>query len=295
MNGLLDQFLDYLHLEKGLTDNTGDAYRRDLEDFLGWLQRQRIHAINDVTRRHIMDYLMALRDLDRAPATIARHLVAVRVFFRFLHQEGLLATNVTDAMDAPHLWKELPDSLSPAEIEALLAAPDLKRPEGQRDKAMLELLYSTGLRVSELVGLTLDDLHPDEQYLRCIGKGRKERVIPYGASARVHLQRYLDEVRPCWNKRPEQRHLFLTRRDEPMSRKTFWALIKRYAARAGIRTGISPHTIRHSFATHLLANEAPLRAIQEMLGHADIATTQIYTHVDSRRLKSVHKQFHPRA
>ena len=295
MNGLLDQFLDHLHLEKGLTANTGDAYRRDLEDFLGWLQRQRIHAINDVTRRHIMDYLMALRDLDRAPATIARHLVAIRVFFRFLHQEGLLGTNVTDAMDAPHLWKELPDSLSPTEIEALLAMPDPKRPEGLRDKAMLELLYSTGLRVSELVGLALDDLHPDEQYLRCIGKGRKERVIPYGASARVHIQRYLDEVRPRWNKRPEQRHLFLTRRDEPMSRKTFWALIKRYAARAGIRTSISPHTIRHSFATHLLANEAPLRAIQEMLGHADIATTQIYTHVDSRRLKSVHKQFHPRA
>ncbi len=295
MNGMLDQFLDFLHLEKGLSPNTGEAYRQDLEDFIGWLQRHHVSALNDVTRRHIMDYLLDLKEKDRAPTTISRHLVAIRVFFRFLQQEGLLSVNITEAMDAPHLWKLLPETLSVAEVEKLLQAPDLRRPEGIRDKAMLDLLYSTGLRVSELVGLTLDDLHMEERYIRCIGKGRKERIVPYGQAAHDSIRRYLDDVRLLWNKVPQQRHLFLTRRDAPMSRKTFWHLIKKYASRAGVRHDISPHTLRHSFASHLLANQAPLRVIQEMLGHADIATTQIYTHVDSSRLRSVHQKFHPRA
>lgn len=295
MNGMLDQFLDYLHLEKGLSPNTGEAYRQDLEDFIGWLQRHRVASLNAVKRNHVMDYLLDLKEKDRAPTTVSRRLVAIRVFFRFLHQEGLLASNITDAMDAPHLWKLLPKTLSVAEVEKLLAAPDLRRPQGLRDKAMLDLLYSTGLRVSELVGLTIDNLHAEERYIRCIGKGNKERIVPYGVAAHESLRRYLDEVRPLWNRRPEQRHLFLTRRDQPLNRKTFWMLVRKYAARAGVKPDISPHTLRHSFATHLLANQAPLRVIQEMLGHADIGTTQIYTHVDSGRLKSVHKQFHPRA
>ena len=295
MNGMLDQFLDYLHLEKGLSPNTGEAYRSDLEDFISWLQRNKVTSLNDVTRRHIMDYLLYLQEQSRAPTTMSRHLVSIRVFFRFLQQEGALSVNITDVMDAPKLWKLLPETLSVTEVEKLLQAPDLKRREGIRDKAMLVLLYSTGLRVSELVGLKVDDLHADERYVRCIGKGRKERVIPYGESAYVSVQRYLDEVRGGWNKNPLQRHLFLSRRDLPLSRKTFWRLIKVYAARAGVNRDISPHTLRHSFASHLLANEAPLRVIQEMLGHADISTTQIYTHVDSSRLKSVHQKFHPRA
>lgn len=292
---MLEQFLDYLRLEKGLTNNTSIAYEQDLNDFISWLQRKKISSLNKVTRRHIMDYLLDLKDKGLAPTTLSRRLVAIRVFFKFLHQEGLLGENITDAMDAPKLWKILPESLSVAEVEKLLLAPDMKKPHGLRDRAMLELLYSTGLRVSELTGLTLDSLHEDAKYLRVMGKGRKERIIPYGQSAEDHIKRYLDEVRPQWNRDPQQRALFITKRDQPLSRKTFWMLIKKYATKAGVKRSISPHTLRHSFASHLLANDAPLRVIQEMLGHADIATTQIYTHVDSGRLKSVHKKFHPRA
>lgn len=295
MNSMLEQFLDFVRLEKSLSANTSEAYRQDLGEFIAWLQIRKINTINKVNRRHIMDFLLDLKDKGRAPTTLSRRLVAIRVFFKFLQQEGLLDVNITEAMDAPRLWKILPETLSVAEVDKLLHAPDLTKPQGIRDKAMLELLYSTGLRVSELVGLKLEDIHADGNYVRCIGKGRKERIIPYGQSARDHLQRYLDEVRPALNKDPQQRGLFLTRRDRPMSRKTFWMLIKKYALIAGINRDISPHTLRHSFASHLLANQAPLRVIQEMLGHADIATTQIYTHVDSGRLRSVHRKFHPRA
>jgi integrase/recombinase XerD len=295
MIGMVENFLDFVRLEKGLSANTAEAYQGDLDDFTGWLRRKHIASLNEVTRRHIMDYLLDLKEKGRAPATLSRHLVAIRVFFRFLQQEGFLGKNITDAMDAPVLWKILPGTLSISEVERLLNAPDLGTPHGIRDKAMLEILYSTGLRVSELVGLTLDNLHADERYVRCTGKGRKERVVPYGQSAHDHLRTYQNEVRPRWNKDPAQRALFITKRDQPMSRKTFWRLIKKYAAQSGISHTISPHTLRHSFASHLLANHAPLRVIQEMLGHADIATTQIYTHVDSGRLKSVHQQFHPRA
>lgn len=295
MNNMLEQFLDFLRLEKGLSPNTGDAYRQDLTEFLAWLQARRVNSINQVTRRHIMDYLLDLREKHRAPTTLSRRLVAIRVFFRFLQQEGLLDVNITEAMDAPKLWKILPETLSVAEVDKLLNAPDLKKLQGIRDKAMLELLYSTGLRVSELVSLKVDDIHFDANYVRCIGKGRKERIVPFGQSARGELKRYLDEVRPVWCRDPQQRGVFLTRRGTPMSRKTFWVLIKKYAGVSGIHRDISPHTLRHSFASHLLANNAPLRVIQEMLGHADIATTQIYTHIDSGRLKSVHQKFHPRA
>ncbi|HMP90959.1 MAG TPA: site-specific tyrosine recombinase XerD [Kiritimatiellia bacterium] len=295
MHTLVEQFLDFIRLEKGLSGNTGSAYHLDLNDFTGWLRGRKINSINQVNRRHIMNYLLDLKEKNMAPTTLSRRLVAIRMFFKFLQQEGLLDSNITDAMDAPKLWKILPATLSVAEVDRLLKAPDLKKPQGIRDKAMLELLYSTGLRVSELVGLKVDDLHADSRYLRCVGKGNKERIIPYGKSAEDYVQRYLNEVRPLWSRNLARRDLFITRRDQAMSRKTFWKLIKKYAVVAGVKHDISPHTLRHSFASHLLANDAPLRVIQEMLGHADIATTQIYTHVDSGRLKSVHKQFHPRA
>jgi integrase/recombinase XerD len=295
MNSMLEKFLDFLALEKGLTRNTSDAYRQDLNGFIQWLQRRRITSLNEVTRRHIMDYLLDQKEKGRSAATLSRRLVAIRVFFRFLQQEGLLGANITDAMDAPKLWKVLPGTLSVEEVDRLLKTPDLKNPRGIRNKAMLELLYSSGLRVSELVTLNLDDLHEDARYIRCMGKGRKERVVPYGSSARMYIDRYLEEVRPLWNRDPRQRVLFITRRDKPVSRKTVWHIIKRYAVQAGVNHEISPHTLRHSFASHLLANQAPLRVIQEMLGHADISTTQIYTHIDSGRLKSIHQKFHPRA
>jgi integrase/recombinase XerD len=295
MNSMLEKFLDFLALEKGLTRNTSDAYRQDLNGFIQWMQRRRITSLNEVTRRHIMDYLLDQKEKGRSAATLSRRLVAIRVFFRFLQQEGLLGANITDAMDAPKLWKVLPGTLSVEEVDRLLKTPDLKNPRGIRNKAMLELLYSSGLRVSELVTLNLDDLHEDARYIRCMGKGRKERVVPYGSSARMYIDRYLEEVRPLWNRDPRQRVLFITRRDKPVSRKTVWHIIKRYAVQAGVNHEISPHTLRHSFASHLLANQAPLRVIQEMLGHADISTTQIYTHIDSGRLKSIHQKFHPRA
>ncbi len=295
MKSMLDQFIDFINLEKGLSPHTAEAYHQDLSDFIAWIQRRGINALAAVTRRHIMDYLLDLREKSRSPATVSRRLVAIRVFFRFMLQEGLLSANVTDAMDAPKLWKILPETLSIEEVDRLLKSPDVRTARGIRDKAMLELLYSSGLRVSELTSLRVDDLHAAEGYLKCLGKGRKERIVPFGSSARAHLARYLDEVRPVWNKDPHQRAVFLTRRDTPVSRKTVWHLIKRYALKAGTGRSISPHTLRHSFASHLLANQAPLRVIQEMLGHADIATTQIYTHVDQSRLKSVHKKFHPRA
>lgn len=295
MNGMLEKFLTFLSLEKGLSANTSVAYEHDLHDFIQWLQRKKISQLGEVTRRHIMDYLLDQREKGRAATTISRRLVAIRVFFRFLQQEGLIGANITDAMDAPRLWKILPETMSVEEVDRLLKSPDLKDPRGVRDKAMLEVLYSSGLRVSELTSLTVDQIHADAKYIRCIGKGRKERVVPYGSSAKAYLQRYLDEVRPLWNKQPSQRAVFISRRDQPLSRKTVWERIKKYARQAGITHDISPHTLRHSFASHLLANQAPLRIIQEMLGHADISTTQIYTHVDNGRLKSVHQKFHPRA
>jgi integrase/recombinase XerD len=295
MKGLIDQFMDYLGLEKGLSPRSIEAYAHDLEHATDWLASHGVSDAQSVTRRHLNEYLLSLRDADLAPATIARRLVALRVFFRFLQQENLLAANVTDAMDSPRLWDVLPGTLSPEQVERLLHAPDPATPRGLRDRAMLELLYSTGLRVSELVGLRLDEIHRDARYLRVVGKGNKERVIPYGLSAETHLLRYLDQVRPAWNRAPGQRAVFLTRRDAPMSRKTFWALIRHYARLAGVEQKVSPHTLRHSFASHLLANHAPLRVIQEMLGHADIGTTQIYTHVDATRLRDVHRTFHPRA
>ena len=227
--------------------------------------------------------------------SIARRLVAIKVFFRFLVQENLLEKDVTAVMESPRLWKILPGTLSVKEVDALLNGVFGDDPLAVRDRAMMELLYASGLRVSELVGLTLEELHLDSDYLRCTGKGNKMRVVPVGGKAKDAIEKYLAEARPKLVKDPAVRQVFLTRRGTALSRKTVWKEIVLFARRAGITKKVSPHTLRHSFATHLLANGAPLRMIQEMLGHADIATTQIYTHVDQNRLKSVHQQFHPRA
>ncbi len=295
MEAQIDQFLDYVSLERGLSRLTREAYAADLHAYTQFLRRRKVGSISQSTRRDVLDFLMEEKDRGQATSSIARRLVAIKVFYRYLVQEGLLAANVTESMDSPKLWKILPDTLSHAEVERLLAAPDLEKPLGLRDKAMLEVLYASGLRVSELVGLTLDNLHFDSGYIRTMGKGRKERVVPIGETARVYVDRYLLEVRPLLAPDDHQRTLFLSRRRTPLSRKTVWRLIKVHARHAGIAKEISPHTLRHSFASHLLANGAPLRLIQEMLGHADIATTQVYTHVDAQRLQAVHHQFHPRA
>ena len=295
MHALLDQFLDYITLERGLSENTRLAYGADLRSFLDFLDARKIESLNAVSRQLILDYLMDLRDRGIGTNSISRRLVSIKVFFRYLQQEGLLSRNITDTMESPKLWKVLPNTLTYKEVERLLNQPDTKTPLGVRNRALLETLYGTGLRVSELAHLTIDDLHFDAGYLRCLGKGRKERVVPLGENARTALQRYLTECCSIFLKTGTSRAVFLTRRGTPFSRKGLWKLIKEHARAAGIMKNVKPHTLRHSFASHLLANGAPLRVIQEMLGHSDITTTQIYTHVDPSRLKSVHAQYHPRA
>jgi len=295
VHALLDQFLDYITLERGLSDNTRQAYGADLRSFLDFLESRRVTSLNAATRQLILDHLMDLRDRGLSTNSISRRLVSIKVFFRYLQQEGLLSRNITDTMESPKLWKVLPGTLTYKEVERLLAQPDAAKPLGLRNKAILETLYGTGLRISELAHLTLDDLHFDAGYLRCMGKGRKERVVPLGEPARQALESYLQGCRPALLKNGDSRAVFLTNRTKPFSRKGLWKLIKQHARAAGIMKNVKPHTLRHSFASHLLANGAPLRVIQEMLGHADITTTQIYTHVDPSRLKSVHAQYHPRA
>ena len=295
MHALLDQFLDYITLERGLSDNTRQAYGADLRSFLDFLESRRVTSLNAATRQLILDHLMDLRDRGLSTNSISRRLVSIKVFFRYLQQEGLLSRNITDTMESPKLWKVLPGTLTYKEVERLLAQPDAAKPLGLRNKAILETLYGTGLRISELAHLTLDDLHFDAGYLRCMGKGRKERVVPLGEPARQALESYLQGCRPALLKNGDSRAVFLTNRTKPFSRKGLWKLIKQHARAAGIMKNVKPHTLRHSFASHLLANGAPLRVIQEMLGHADITTTQIYTHVDPSRLKSVHAQYHLRA
>ncbi len=295
MNALVKMFLDHVSLERGLSPATREAYGRDLDSFDAWLTPRGVATFNAVTREHILEYLLAERDRGLSVNSVSRRLVAIKVFFHFLRQEGMLDADVTEVMDSPRLWKVLPGVLTPREVERLLAAPVGDDRYRMRDRAILELMYACGLRVSELCALTLDDLHMDEQYLRCVGKGRKVRVVPFGAAAIDRIEQYLREARPDFVNDRSPRHVFLTYRGQAFSRKGVWLLIKAYARGAGIQKSVSPHTLRHSFASHLLANGAPLRIIQEMLGHADIATTQVYTHVDQNRLKSVHQQFHPRA
>lgn len=295
MYALLDQFLDYVSLERGLSKNTRAAYADDIARFINWLSGQGVRSIRDVTRKQILDHLLSEKARGLASNSLSRHLVSLKVFFRYLTQEGQVGTNVAETMESPKVWKMLPSVLTPKEIDRLFAAPDLKKPLGLRNRAILELFYATGLRVSELAGLQLTDLQFDEKCLRCIGKGRKERIIPVGDTAIKWVKLYIHDERPRLLPEPTEQTVFLSNRRQPMSRKTIWDLIKKCARNAGITKTIYPHSLRHSFASHLLANGAPLRIIQEMLGHADIATTQIYTHVDPDRLKGVHRQFHPRA
>jgi len=292
---LIDNFLDYLSLERGLSNNTREAYGNDLKFFMENLNSKKIESVNKVTRDHIVAFLMAGKKRGLKTSTLSRQLVAIKVFFKYLEQEALVSRNVTDSMEGPKLWKILPVTLTSKEVERLLDAPDLEKGYGIRDKAILETFYATGLRVSELAALTIENIHSSEGYIRCTGKGRKERVVPISGNALEYIERYMNELRPRLSGEDSNRTLFLTNRKGPFSRKTLWALIQKYARIAGISKRIGPHTLRHSFASHLLANGAPLRVIQEMLGHADIATTQVYTHVDQSRLMSVHHSYHPRS
>ncbi len=292
-SGLLRRWIDYLSAERGLAPNTIEAYTRDLallQRFLGDERR-----VEDATREDLLGALRSLRLQGHSARSIARWRAAVRGFFRFLTTEGLIREDSSARIDAPRTWRALPRVLGTAEVDALLAASDRATPRGSRDAAMLELLYATGLRVSELVGMRLRDLHADAGYVRCTGKGDKERVVPLGEEADAAVRAYLAAARPLLLAGAASEYLFVGRRGRPLTRQGFWKILKGLGRRAGIGTALSPHTIRHSFATHLLEHGADLRSVQMLLGHADISTTQIYTHVNGERLRRLYHQFHPRA
>jgi len=291
MNDFLLLYLDFLAVEKGLAKNSLASYRTDLTKFSEWLDDK---PLDRVKRQDIVRYFQSLRSAGISARSVARALAALRGFFRFLVRERHLKHDPTENVDNPKLWSTLPKSLQPSEVEALLAAPDRKTPDGLRDAAMLELLYATGLRVSELIHVKVEHLELDAGFLRTFGKGSKERIVPFGDSARKAIAAYAEQGRPAFDRRNDP-HLFLTNRSRPMSRQSFWMKIVKYARQAGIRSHISPHVLRHSFATHLLENGADLRSVQLMLGHSDISTTQIYTHVSRARLQKLYDQFHPRA
>ena len=295
MNALIDQFLDYVALERGLSENTREAYARDLVSFMAFAESRGLRSPNKVRRSDVLEYLTSERERGLSVNSVSRRLVALKVFFAYLQREELLDRNVTEVMDSPRLWRILPGVLSMKEVDRLLGTAVGDDRIAVRDRALLELMYATGLRVSEVAALKLEDLHFDSWCLRCMGKGGKVRVVPFGGKAREELERYLTEGRPRFAKEGTGREVFLTYRGKPFSRKGLWKTVKTCAMRAGISKAVHPHMLRHSFASHLLANGAPLRVIQEMLGHSDIATTQIYTHVDDGRLRSIHAQYHPRA
>lgn len=289
----LEQFLAYISIEKGLSKNTLVAYKRDLTKYAVFLKKQKIKSFRDVKRKVIMEFLLEERDEGLSPSSVARELVAVRMLHQFLAQEGRVSEDVTDALEAPKLWKHLPDYLSVQEVESLIKAPDTKKPAGLRNQACLELMYATGLRASEVSDLKLSDIHMDEGYIRIFGKGSKERVVPLGRSAKQALKAYLP-ARQKWIGQKKEDSLFVNHFGKKTTRQTVWKILKDSAKDAGISKKIYPHILRHSFATHLLEHGADLRVVQELLGHSDISTTQIYTHVDRSRLKSIHQKFHPR-
>ncbi len=292
--GLIDRFCDRLWLEDGLSQNTLAAYRRDLASFAVWLKKMRSRELSQAESADIDAYL-AHRFATRAkPRTAARYTASLRRFYRFLARENLVAADPTLYLDTPKLPRPLPKVLSEADVEALLAAPDIETPAGLRDRAMIETLYATGLRVSELVGLKLLNLDLNAAVLRVTGKGGKDRLVPMGEESLHWLSRYLKESRPLMLNGRKCAEVFVTPRAAGMTRQAFWYLLKRGALKAGINKPLSPHTLRHAFATHLLAHGADLRAVQMLLGHADISTTQIYTHVARERLKQLHSRHHPR-
>ena len=294
MRSQIASFINYVQVERGLSPNTVIAYRSDLEKFARFCVTRKL-PLAGVGREQVVDFLGRLYRQGLDSRSVARQLATLRSFFRFLLQEEILRRDPTEHIESPRVWKRLPKFLSLGEVERLLAQPDAATLLGLRDKAMLELLYATGLRVSELVNLKVGDVQLDAGYLRCLGKGSKERVVPLGRKAIAAVEAYLRRARPRLVKRRASAHLFLSRRGQGMTRKHFWHLLGGYVRAAGIRTRLSPHGLRHSFATHLLERGADLRSVQVLLGHADISSTEIYTHVAQERLRQVYRAHHPRA
>ena len=288
-------FRQYLTSERGLSENTVLAYGRDLARFVGWAERVKLPDHLRPELSDLVRYLAFLHDEKLAPPSVARHIVALRMFYRYLRYEERTGESTVDLLASPKLWERIPQVLSPESVEALLAAPRAQDRFHLRDKAILELLYATGCRASEVVSLTVDQLNLEASFLRCVGKGSKERVVPLGRAAISAIREYLGEGQPeAVPMKPRSGRLFVSKTGKPLGRVMLWRIVKKYCQRAGLPIGVSPHTLRHSFATHLLAGGADLRAVQEMLGHASITTTQHYTHVDRARLKQLHRRFHPR-
>ncbi|MBN1361644.1 MAG: tyrosine recombinase XerD [Sedimentisphaerales bacterium] len=287
-------FLDYLAVEAGLSENTVLAYGRDLRQFASFCRDNQVATIADLGLYLVQKYLIELEHRRRSESTIKRSLVAIRMLLRFAKLTGLIEDDGATTLDTPKTWQRLPTVCNKQQVARLLEAPSPKETFYFRDKAMLELLYATGVRASEVAGLKSSDLNLDVGYVRCLGKGSKERVIPLGGPAIAATRDYLRVLRPTLAKPESGNHLLLSRTGRPLTRIEVWRLVKKYALRAGMPHNLTVHTLRHCFATHLLSGGADLRSVQEMLGHVDVGTTQIYTHVDSERLREIHKRFHPR-
>lgn len=295
LNDDLNAFLHYVQAERGLAANTLQAYQHDLERFSLWVANSGLTHYLAPSLRDLSHYLEFLRAEGLAPPSVARHLVALKVFYRFLRLEERTTDNAVDLLSSPGLWERIPQVLSPEAVTKLLDAPQPLDRFFLRDKAILETMYATGSRASEVVGLKLADLYLDGDFCRCFGKGSKQRIVPLGRPAINALRGYLEDQRPgLVQSAPDAPWVFVSRGGRVLTREMLWVLVKKYVRRAGLNDRVSPHTLRHSFATHMLAGGADLRTVQELLGHASIQTTQQYTHVDRDRLRSIHRQFHPR-
>ena len=291
----LQNYTNYLTVEKGLAKNTLESYRRDLDKFIAYMHKQKITSPEMVDQKAINLYIGDLNKNGRATSTISRCIASIRSFFTFLLQEGIIENNPALDLESPRIEKKLPRVLTTREVDLLLCQPKPGEHNGLRDKAMLELLYASGIRVSELVDLNITDFDPKVGYLRCQGKGMKERIVPIGTMAINYVSEYLDNSRAKLLKKNGEPALFVNHHGGRMTRQGFWKILKKYARKSKIEGDITPHTLRHSFATHLLENGADLRSVQEMLGHSDISTTQIYTQVTKRKIREVYDKTHPRA
>ncbi|MFB0507283.1 MAG: site-specific tyrosine recombinase XerD [Thermodesulfobacteriota bacterium] len=295
MERWIDSYMNYITVERGLSQNTLDSYGADLVRYQSFLRELGIVQIGETSKLEVMAYLLSLRKRDLSDKTVARSIAVLRGFYRWLADEGVLQGNPLEDMESPRTTRSLPEVLSLDEVDSLLNQPDPSSPIGMRNKAMLELLYATGLRVSELTNLVLTNINLEAGYLIVLGKGAKQRIVPMGQEALHWLKRYLEESRQKLLGNNRSPRTFVSQWGRGMTRQSFWKIMKKYALMAGIRKKISPHTLRHSFASHLLEGGADLRSVQSLLGHVDISTTQIYTHVTRERLKKIHAQYHPRS